>query len=140
MTPMREAILRGALEFEGHYNVEELTRWLHENGAEDAALATVYRVVPLLVEAGIVAPTLLTRSDGHCYEAAFEREHHDHLVCTDCGKVVEFHFEAIEVLQRDLAERYHFELTSHYHELLGLCGNCRRAKRSAKHVHDARQT
>ena len=128
MTPVREAIVRAALSYRGHFDVQQLTRLLHQRGVREAAMASVYRALPLLVEAGIVTPTLLSTGDGHHYEATFEREHHDHLVCIDCGKVIEFHFEAFEVLQRDLAERYDFELTGHVHELLGRCGPCRRGR------------
>src|SRR5262245_54328864 len=128
MTPVREAIVRAALSYRGHFDVHQLTALLHHRGVREAAMASVYRAVPLLVEAGIVTPTLLSTGDVHHYEATFEREHHDHLVCIDCGKVIEFHFEAFEVLQRDLAERYDFELTSHVHELLGRCGPCRRGR------------
>jgi len=126
MTPVREAVLRAALTHVGHYNVDDLVRELHGRDVREASLATVYRMMPLLVEAGLVQPTLLSAGERHRYEATFEREHHDHLVCTGCGKVIEFHFEAFEMLQRDLAAKYDFELTAHVHELLGRCGDCRR--------------
>ncbi len=69
--------------------------------------------------------TLISTSEGARYERAFERAHHDHLICTQCGKIVEFEFEAIEVLQHDLAEHFDFQLTGHVHELLGICAKCR---------------
>jgi Fur family transcriptional regulator, ferric uptake regulator len=126
MTPVREAVLRAALTYAGHYDVDDLVRELHSRDVREASLATVYRMMPLLVEAGLVQPTLLSSGERHRYEATFEREHHDHLVCTGCNKVIEFHFEAFEMLQRDLAAKYDFELTAHVHELLGRCGDCRR--------------
>jgi Fur family transcriptional regulator, ferric uptake regulator len=103
--------------------MRELTR----ANVKDAHLATVYRTLPLLIEAGLIHPTLLSSGERRFYEPAFERPHHDHLVCTSCGRVVEFEFEAFEVLQQDIARRYGFELTEHFHELLGLCAECRRA-------------
>jgi Fur family ferric uptake transcriptional regulator len=88
-------------------------------------MATVYRAVPLLIEAGLIQPTMLSRGTGHFYEVAFEREHHDHLVCKRCGEVIEFHSEAMEALQREIAARYDFSIEEHVHELLGRCKRCR---------------
>ncbi|WP_394833994.1 transcriptional repressor [Pendulispora rubella] len=129
MTSVREAIVRAALEYDGHFHVQELARVLQERGLRDASVATVYRAMPLLVEAGIVQPALVSAGDEQRYEAAFERPHHDHLVCTQCGDVVEFHDEVLETLQRVIAERYGYELTGHVHELLGCCPKCRKKKR-----------
>lgn len=126
MTPVRDAIVRAAITHDGHFDVERLTKVLQATGVREASLATVYRAMPLLVEAGLVQPTLLSAGERHLYESGFERPHHDHLVCTDCGKVVEFHFEAFEMLQRELAAKYDFELDRHVHELLGRCGACRK--------------
>src|SRR5262245_41705627 len=123
---VREAIARAALAYEGHFEVNDLMRELTRANVKDAHLATVYRTLPLLIEAGLIHPTLLSAGERRFYAPAFERPHHDHLICTSCGKVVEFEFEAFEVLQRDVAQRYGFELTEHFHELLGLCGDCRR--------------
>lgn len=125
---VREAIARAALNYDGHFEVNDLLRTLRAAKVEDAHLATLYRTLPLLVEAGLIQPTLLSSGERHYYEPAFERPHHDHLVCTVCGKVVEFQFEAFEVLQRDIAARYDFELTAHFHELLGRCKQCRLVK------------
>jgi len=127
MTDVRRAIVRVALSYPGHFEVQDLVRELRAHGVNEASMATVYRVLPLLLETGLVQPTLLS-GERHRYEASFEREHHDHLVCTSCGKVVEFRFEPFEALQEDLAQRYDFELTAHFHELLGRCGDCRRGR------------
>lgn len=124
---VRDLIVQAALNYEGHFEVNDLVRILREKGIHDAHVATVYRTLPLMVETGLIHPTLLSSGERHFYEVAFEREHHDHLVCIECGRVVEFQFEAFEVLQQDLAKRYDFELTDHVHELLGRCGPCRSA-------------
>lgn len=121
----RDTVARAALLRRGHFSVEELSAELREHGSCDAHPATVYRVLPLLVETGLLRMTLVSTSEGVRYERAFEQAHHDHLICTQCGKIVEFEFEAIEVLQRDLAKHFDFQLTGHVHELLGICANCR---------------
>lgn len=117
---VRESIARAALSHRGHWTIDELAA-----GLPDAHPTTVYRTVPLLVDAGLLQIAPGAEGEGRRYERAFEREHHDHLVCTNCHKVVEFCFEAIEVLQRDVAERFDFSLTGHVHELFGTCSDCR---------------
>jgi Fur family ferric uptake transcriptional regulator len=126
MSRVRESIARTALLYEGHFSVDDLLRLLHADGIRDAHMATVYRAVPLMVEAGLIHPALVSKSDGQRYEAAFEREHHDHLVCTSCGRVVEYQSEKLEALQQEIAARYDFELDDHVHELRGRCKECRR--------------
>lgn len=126
---VRDAVARAALRFEGHFTAEDLIGALRDEGHADTHTATIYRVLPLLLEAGLIEATLIsspaTKGEGQRYERVFEREHHDHLICTRCRKVVEFHFEAFEVLQEDVAARFGFELTGHVHELLGVCKSCR---------------
>jgi Fur family transcriptional regulator, ferric uptake regulator len=131
---VREAVARAALSRKGHFTVDDLLHDLRDSrdgDRKDAHMTTVYRTLPLLVEVGLLQLTLLSKGDEARYERAFEREHHDHIICTQCGAIVEFHFEALEVLQRDIAEQYGFQLTDHVHELRGLCKNCR-AKPSAR--------
>jgi Fur family ferric uptake transcriptional regulator len=125
MSRVREHIARTALLYEGHFSVDDLLRILHADGVRDAHMATVYRAVPLMVEAGLIHPALVSKSDGQRYEAAFEREHHEHLVCTSCGRVVEYQSEALGALQREIAARHDFELDNHVHELRGRCKACR---------------
>lgn len=124
---VREAIARAALAYEGHFNADDLLQVLHARGVRDAHLATIYRALPLMVEAHLVQPALVGKSEGQRYEAAFEREHHDHLVCLECGRIVEYQSEALEALQREIAQRYGFELQDHVHELRGRCKTCRSA-------------
>lgn len=128
---VREAIVRAALTYDGHWSVEDLLRTLQAKGVRDAHLATIYRAVPLMVEAGLVEPALVSKADGQRYESAFEREHHDHLVCTSCGKIVEYQSETLEALQREIAARYGFELDDHVHELRGRCRDCRAGRAKA---------
>jgi Fur family ferric uptake transcriptional regulator len=126
ITDVREAIVRAALERSGHFQVEDLVEDIRKAGHE-VSKATVYRAMPLLVESGIVQPTDVSADRRH-FEATFGREHHDHLICSHCHGVVEFYFEAFEMLQREVAAKYDFVLTDHIHELIGVCGTCRRAQ------------
>jgi Fur family transcriptional regulator, ferric uptake regulator len=125
-TGVREAIVKAALARKGHFLIDELAEDLRSEGVSKA---TVYRAMPLLIEAGIVQPTVLS-GEKHRYEAAFGHEHHDHLICSRCGEVVEFQFEAFEILQRELAAKHGYRLTAHFHELIGICSACQ-AKQAA---------
>jgi Fur family ferric uptake transcriptional regulator len=128
MSTVREAIARSALACEGHFSAEDLLHTLKNQGVRDAHLATVYRAIPLMVEAGLIQPVLLSRGEGQLYEVVFERDHHDHVICSSCGSVVEFRSEALDALEREIAEQLGFELDEHVHELIGRCSTCRRAE------------
>lgn len=127
LSKVREAIARAALAYEGHFTVDELVLALQANGVTDAHVATVYRAMPLLVEAGLVQAALPVPGESQRYEVTFGRAHHDHLVCRSCGRTVEYESPALAALQREIAARYEFELEAHVRELRGRCGHCRRA-------------
>jgi Fur family transcriptional regulator, ferric uptake regulator len=132
LSKVRESIARTALGYPGHFSVDDLLRLLHKNGVPDAHLATVYRALPLMIEAGLIQTALVAaKADGQRYEASFEREHHDHLVCTSCGKVIEYQSPALEALQHEIAARHGFVLDDHVLELRGRCKACRRAPKPA---------
>ena len=122
LTEARAAIVEAALARTGHYPIEELIADLKRLGIRGSK-ATVYRTLPLLAEAGIVQPAIVA-GDSKSYETTWGAEHHDHLVCARCAKVVEFGIEAFEVLQKEVAGRYGFRLDRHHHELVGTCPEC----------------
>lgn len=124
LTDARAAIVEAALARSGHYPIEELIGDLKKRGIRGSK-ATVYRTLPLLAEAGILQPAILA-GDAKSYETTFGLEHHDHLVCSRCRRVVEFGFEAFEILQREVAGKYGFRLEGHHHELVGTCPECLR--------------
>lgn len=104
-----------------HLSAEDVYRRLHETG-EDIGLATVYRVLTQFQDAGLVI-----KHNFDSDQAVFELdagEHHDHLVCMRCSKVVEFSDEVIEQHQQAIADKYGFRLTSHSLNLYGICADC----------------
>ncbi len=122
LTEARAAIVEAALARTGHYPLEELIADLKKRGIRGSK-ATVYRTLPLLAEAGILQPAIIA-GDQKSYETTWGKEHHDHLLCSACAKVVEFEFEAFEILQKEVAARYGFRLEAHHHELVGSCPEC----------------
>ena len=124
LTEARAAIVAAALARSGHYPIEELISDLKKRGIRGSK-ATVYRTLPLLAECGILQPAIVA-GDSKSYETTYGKHHHDHLICHRCGKVVEFEFEAFEILQREIAARHGFRLEGHHHQLVGRCAECQR--------------
>jgi Fur family ferric uptake transcriptional regulator len=125
LSKVRDAVARCALQRSGHFCVEDLVRALQAEGIQEAHLATVYRAMPLLVDAGLVQATAAP-GDSQQYEVVFEREQHHHLMCLECGRMLEFQSPALEALQREIAARYGFQLDGRTGELHGRCKDCRR--------------
>jgi Fur family transcriptional regulator, ferric uptake regulator len=130
MTGEREALVRAALGRRRHFTLEELVEEAVGHDAR-ASRATVYRSLPILIEAGILQPVLVS-DEPRRFELALGRRHHDHLLCRSCGRVVEFRSSTIEDLQLKVAARHGFRLTSHVHELVGDCSACRRSGQPPK--------
>lgn len=104
-----------------HMSAEDIYRRLLDTH-EDIGLATVYRVLTQFEAAGLV--------ERHHFEGATavfelnEGEHHDHIVCIDCGKVEEFMDNGIEKRQHEIAKAKGYVLTDHSMILYGRCMNC----------------
>ncbi|MBN2361096.1 MAG: transcriptional repressor [Deltaproteobacteria bacterium] len=133
VTEVRERVALAVLQRHGHFDVDEVVAELRRGGTR-ASRATVYRALPLLEQAGLIAATTGQR-ERQRYERALDRRHHDHLVCTRCKRVVEFEYPAFEILQHKVAEMYGFLLTSHTHQLFGLCPACRRREGASRVRH-----
>ena len=104
-----------------HVSIDELLTEVRKRSPH-IGYATVYRTLLLLVEAGIAH-----QRQFHDGQSRFEintAHHHDHLICTACGKIVEFESELIEDTQEKIAQKHHFHLTGHKMELYGLCADC----------------
>jgi len=125
LTPEREAILREVFDTRGeHFDPEELHISLRQKDA-NVSRASVYRTIPLLIEAGIIEE--VERVDKHShYELTWGREHHDHMLCLGCGKVIEFLSQEMEELQDRLCAEHGFSGQTHTLEIKGYCSKCAR--------------
>ena len=124
VTEERLRLLEGVSRQRGHFNVDELVRRLGKQGLR-VSRDTIYRNIPILLEAGVIEQSFKTSRDTY-YEAANQKKHHDHLYCRTCSKVVEFSDPIIEKLQKKIAERFEFKVEFHCHQLVGLCKKCRK--------------
>lgn len=119
VTEQRRAIARVFFESEGHPNIDELYTIIRARNPS-IGQATVYRTLKLLVESGLASPSRF--GDGTTrYEASHDGEHHDHLVCTTCGAIIEFRDDEIERLQEQIAAQHHFRVTDHRMVIYGSC-------------------
>ena len=130
LTSQRNVIAKKVLGTHKHFSAEEL---LEDLKGEKRAIskATVYRTLALLVESHLLDSVDFERGY-KLYERALGHMHHDHLICTECGRIVEFHDEAIEKAQAAVAEAHRFEVAWHTHKLYGLCASCRKKNHGGK--------
>ena len=125
-TRQREAILQTLYAHSGHYTPEELYRLVEEeHGSVKTGIATVYRTLTLLENAGIVT-SISFGTQGKKYELGI-KAHHDHLICTKCGKILEFYDEAIEKKQARIAREFGFTMEDHSLKIYGTCPECQKA-------------
>jgi Fur family ferric uptake transcriptional regulator len=113
----------------GHLAVEALVQQVRRADPR-VSVATVYRTMKLLAECGLAVPRQFDGGQTR-FEPAAGRPHHDHLICTVCGEIVEFSNQRIEQLQARVASHHGFEVQTHKLELYGRCGRCRRLPRPA---------
>jgi Fur family transcriptional regulator, ferric uptake regulator len=128
-TAQRRLIVDTFFEGAAHMTIEDL---LNEVRSRDRGIgyATVYRTLKLLAECGVASERKF--GDGLSrYELADDASaHHDHLICVSCGKITEFEEPRIEALQDEVAARNGFQVTSHKHEMYGICFECRERART----------
>lgn len=126
LTKERLCLLRIVCDIDGHFHPYHVLDLLREQG-HTLSLTTVYRNLSLLVQAGIIRRASVnddTGVGGVWYEHIWDHEHHDHLICSRCGRTIEFSYPAIEVLQEAVAKDHGFTLEGHHLELTGICPDC----------------
>jgi Fur family transcriptional regulator, ferric uptake regulator len=108
---------------EEHLGLDEIHRRARRRDKR-IGYATVYRTMKLLTELGF-AHERHFGGGAVRYELAGDGSHHDHLICTNCARIVEFEEPRIESLQDEVARTHGFTIQSHRHEIYGLCDRCR---------------
>lgn len=126
LTAERQLIMRRAVTFL-HFTAEGLVKEVRRVD-DSVARATVYRTLALLQQIGVVEKHDFRYGPPN-YEVTFAKAHHDHLMCVQCGEIIEFQEPRVEVIQDEVVKRYGYQLLSHTHKLYGLCRACRRVAR-----------
>jgi len=126
-TIQREVILETLYNSDEHLTPEALHHLIQEKYPElKTGIATVYRTLSLLEDSNVVT-SLSFGAQGKKYELG-AKEHHDHLICTECGKITEFVDEAIEKRQQDITKELGFKMSDHSMQIYGICKECQEKK------------
>jgi len=127
-TSQRDLILDVFLDTEGHVSSEDLYA-LVKSKDPSVGFTTVYRTLKLLKESGLARE--LEFHDGRIlYEHEYKHTHHDHMICTSCGALIEFYSEEIEKLQDQITRKYRFKPLHHSHRIFGICASCQKSEKS----------
>jgi len=122
-TKQRELILEIIYNNDGHFTPEDIYNLIKMSYPDvKLGIATVYRTLTLLEDAQIVS-SISFGTQGKKYEFGL-KEHHDHLVCLECGGIEEFFDETIEKQQEAIAKKFNFKMTNHIMKITGLCSAC----------------
>ena len=128
-TNQRQLIVRTAFATHDHFTAEELLELCREQDAR-VSRATVYRTLAVLEEAGFVEG--LDTGDGmRRFEHVLGHEHHDHMVCTTCGTILEFRDDELELRQSAAARRVGFRIDKHSLRIYGECRECQSRPKTA---------
>ena len=120
VTETRRKILRAVLAQKGHFDATDVWESLRR---ERVSIATVYRTLELLEEAGFIRKVRLGKAHAH-YEQVLAREDHGHFVCRNCGRVIEFDLGRIRSSLEGAAEKEGFHLEKVHVQGAGLCREC----------------
>ena len=118
-----------------HFEADELLIRMKTRGRK-ISRATIYRTLELLSAAGVVGKVRVGE-EGYRYERLHAGEHHDHLICIGCGRIIEFYEPKIESLQDTVCDRVGFRAVTHSHQIRGYCRECRKTKKSAGDLESA---
>lgn len=130
MTAQRRVVVDTIFETDEHFSVENLQDVLKGERA-GISKATIYRTLTLLVEAKLL--DAVDFDQGHrLYERTVGHGHHDHLICLECRRIIEFVSEEIERIQDRVADAHEFRIINHTHKIYGLCGSCRRKQNGGR--------
>lgn len=127
-TVQREAILKTLYNSDEHLTPESLHQLMQTKYPElKTGIATIYRTLSLLEESNIVT-SISFGVQGKKYELG-AKEHHDHMICTECGTIIEFVDEEIEKKQHKIADELGFKMQDHSMQIYGICKDCQNKER-----------
>ncbi len=123
ITRQRRRIAEIIFSSTGHLSVEDIQNLLRQKKIA-ASIASIYRTLDVLIKSNLVVQHRFGKRFKR-FEAVLKDRHHDHLICTRCGKVLEFKNDAIEELQLKVAREHDFNITNHKLDIYGYCTKCR---------------
>lgn len=121
----RNLIFEYIAQIQGHFTVDNIYQELIKIDPE-IGIATIYRTVRMLIDCGILVEQTFGEKKGWFEIIDLEMEHHGHMICTSCGKIIEFRSRAIEKNKYQIAREHHFTIHSYKLEIYGLCSSCQK--------------
>ncbi len=122
-TIQREVILNTLYNSDEHLTPESLHHLIQDKAPElKTGIATIYRTLSLLEDSNLVT-SLSFGAQGKKYELG-AKDHHDHMICTECGDITEFVDDSIEKRQHEIADSLGFKMNDHSMQIYGICKNC----------------
>ncbi len=130
LRPTRERflLLEEIMRTTGHFDADGLYASLSARGLK-ASRATVYNTLDLLVDCGLISRYRFAENHSR-YEKAFGRPRHDHLICLECGDIIEFVSPRLERIQREVCEEKKFTMQNATLQIFGICAKCQHKKKS----------
>lgn len=122
LTWQRRLVLEEVFRRHGHFEADDIVLGLRQRGTR-VSRASVYRTLPLLTASGLLREVHSGEKHSH-YEHIFGHNHHDHLICIKCGRIVEVEDSELEEIQERLCSELGFKPISHKLEITGLCREC----------------
>jgi Fur family ferric uptake transcriptional regulator len=124
-TGQQRDMVRHIFSKHNHFDADQLIDDLKKEGFR-VSRATVYRTLAKLVDAGLLRR--LELGPRMYYEHDYGYPQHEHLQCTQCGKMIEFQSPAIEAIVNEMSRQHGFQAASHTFVIRGVCLDCNRAK------------
>ncbi|MGI8966025.1 MAG: Fur family transcriptional regulator [Limisphaerales bacterium] len=120
LTAQRRVIIETVFSTEEHFTAEQLLEWSHQKD-KSVSRATVYRTLPLLTESGLVREMDFGK-DYKFYDPNYaEHPNHNHIICQDCEKIVEFESEKISKIENEISHKLGFSVKMQKLQITGAC-------------------
>ena len=128
ITPERFEVLEAALDYDGHFNADDLYV-LMKNSKSSISRATVYKTLELLAQCDLLSKRNFGDNTNR-FESSFKKQVHDHLICVDCGKIIEFADPGIKQLPEKISGDLGFNFESYSFNIFGRCKDPKKCKHS----------
>ena len=131
LTGQRRAIIETVFSTKEHFTAEQLLEWSRRRD-KSVSRATVYRTLPLLTESGLVREMDFGKEHKFYDPNYAKHPRHNHIICQDCGKIVEFESEQIEQLENEISRRLGYAVKAHRLQITASCEEFRRRGKCSK--------
>ena len=128
ITSQRNELAKWIFQVHEHFTVDDVVESFRRVGKK-ISVATVYRIVETMLDLNLLIEHDFGKGQKY-YEHTPGHEHHDHMICNQCGKIIEFVDENLEALKDEIARNNGFKMESHALHIFGLCDTCQAKNKS----------